>query len=628
MPTIVQLSSDLINKIAAGEVVERPASVVKELVENALDAGATKVEVELDGGGRDRILVADDGKGMSREDALLAIERHATSKLRDVEGLFSIESFGFRGEAVPAIASVSRMTLTTREPDALEGTRIEIEGGRVGAAESVGAPRGTTFEIRDLFFATPARRKFLKRPETEASHASEALVRLALARPDVSFSLRSSGRLVFQSPAIRDGRERIAAAIGKEIFEHLLEVDHALGTIRVRGFAASPGFSAPTARAIYTYVNGRFIRDRQLMHAIQRAYEGLLPAGRSPGLVVFIEVPPHEVDVNVHPQKLEVRFADPRGVYDALYRGISEALSTGDWLRREAKGPGGLPASKRYSVPASGQPAFDWQARYRQLGVQPGAGRGAPPPIGGPAIREAAAALWPRDGDREAASGTGSSAVPPSAGLDPAGTFAGHPDLDPAGEIPSVEAGQFGSLRYIGQLGSTYLLCEAPAGDLLILSLHAIRERLTLQQLGADVRDGNAAGPPFLFPLIVDPGLANAKVLLHEHALLERIGFDLEPFGGTNFALKSVPSPVVGADYEDLLGGLAGILESAAAGQGEAHALAFLACVAAGFAEQNLTTEEALHLLEELDGADLELDCIHRRILVASVPIGALDQRR
>ncbi|HEY0840621.1 MAG TPA: DNA mismatch repair endonuclease MutL, partial [Vulgatibacter sp.] len=329
MALIRQLPSDVINKIAAGEVVERPSSVVKELVENALDAGATRVDVELSGGGRDRILIVDDGKGMSREDALLCIERHATSKLADAEGLFHIASFGFRGEAIPAIASVSRLTLTTREPDSLEGTRIVVEGGEVTAVEACGAPRGTTFEIRDLFYATPARRKFLKRPETESGHAAEALVRLALARPDVSFSLRSGDRTSFRSPAAPDPRERVAAAIGKDVFAHLLEVEHSRGTVRVHGLVASPAYSVPTPRAIYLFVNGRFVRDRPLQHAMQKAYEGLLPSGRSPALVLFVDLPPHEVDVNVHPQKMEVRFADPRGVYDAVARAIGDALGKG-----------------------------------------------------------------------------------------------------------------------------------------------------------------------------------------------------------------------------------------------------------------------------------------------------------
>lgn len=601
MTTIVQLSSDLINKIAAGEVVERPSSVVKELVENALDAGAKRIEVELEGGGRDRIRVTDDGRGMTKEDAALCIERHATSKLRDAEGLFQIESFGFRGEAVPAIASVSRLSLVTRVPDAVEGTRIEIEGGRIVSVEACGAPAGTTFEIRDLFFATPARRKFLKRPETEASHAAEALVRLALARPDVGFTLRSGGRISFQSPATEDPKERIAAAIGKEIFPHLLPVEARHGTIRIRGYAGSPAFSAPSTRAIYTFVNGRFIRDRQLLHAIQRAYEGLLPSGRSPGLVVFIDLPPSEVDVNVHPQKLEVRFAEPRAAYDALYRGLSEALSRGEWLEK-VEDPQAA-TGRMYSVPASPQPVFDWRARYRSLA---GEGRQPHGPLG-PEVREAAAALWPRPGDGEAVNqlpeGAAASLV----------SKAGPQALD--------------ALRPIGTLRGTFLLCEAPEGDLIILDLHAIRERLAWERLDAARTLGELKGPPFLFPVIVDVGASLGKVLLARGPLLLRLGVEVEPFGGTNFALKAVPAELVGADYDRLLHQLCDAIEAAPEGEGEDAALAVLACLSSSLSEHELTQGEGAELLDALSKTRGARRCIHDSIVVSKLPLESLERR-
>ncbi|AKU90393.1 DNA mismatch repair endonuclease MutL [Vulgatibacter incomptus] len=600
MSRIRPLPSDVINKIAAGEVVERPASVVKELVENSLDAGATRIEVDLDGGGRDRIQVVDDGRGMDREDALACIERHATSKLRDAEGLFHLASFGFRGEAIPAIASVSRMVLTTREPEALEGMRIEIEGGVVRSAEACGAPRGTSFTIRDLFYATPARRKFLKRPETEASHSTETLIRLALGRPDVAFTLRSGGRVAFQSGASPDLRERIAAALGKEIHPHLVPVEHVRGTVAVRGHVASPAWSAATARAVYTFVNGRCIRDRQLMHAIQRAYEGLLPQGRMPGGVLFLEIPPHEVDVNVHPQKLEVRFAEPRGVYDALLRAVSDALGRSKWLGAAAPDPAPEAAGKAYAVPASPQPSFDWQtaARYRPQAQpqfqQQGAG-----------IREAAQALWPREGDPALLAG---------ALL--------------AGAVPSAKGPEeLSGLRFIGQLGPAFLLCESASGGLAVMDLHACRERIAWSRLRRQVDEGQVAGKPFLFPMIVDLPAPDARLLAATLERARELGFDLEPFGGTTFALKAAPSLMAGADWDRLLADLARALDGRDRPEALAAGLSVIACQAAMLDQKALSEDEARALLDELASGDPEPRCLHGKPVVLEVSLTELARR-
>ncbi|WP_373045099.1 DNA mismatch repair endonuclease MutL [Vulgatibacter sp.] len=589
MSRIRVLSADVVNKIAAGEVVERPSSVVKEMVENALDAGATRVDVELADGGRQLIKVADDGHGMSREEALLSLERHATSKLRDAEGLFSIASFGFRGEAVPAIASVSRLTLITREPDALEGTRIEIEGGTLQLCEPAGAPRGTSFTIRDLFYAVPARRKFLKRAETESGHATEALIRLALARPDVGFSLRSGGRMVFQSPASTDVRERIAAAIGKEVFPHLLPVEHEHGFFAVRGHVASPEWSAPTNRAIYTYVNGRFVRDRQLLHAVGRAFAEVLPDGRFPSAVIFLDMPPGQVDVNVHPQKMEVRFSDPRGAYEAIYRAISETVRTADWLEAKGARNSSAPAPRHYEVPASPQPVLDWHARARagaSSALQAGEG-----------VREAAAALWPRAGDAEAAGAT-----------EPAGFFA--------------------SLRAIGQLARGYLVCESPAGDLVVLDRHAAHERITFQRLREAWAKGESAGQPFLFPATLELGIADARVLIEWLPQLAQLGFELEPFGGTTFALKAVPSALVGSEYPRVLGDLARELAGAERFDDVVQRLlALVACHGSSRIEQALTQDEAKALLGALDAAVASGSCPHGRPVVAEMSLAELEKR-
>lgn len=595
MSKIRRLSSDVINKIAAGEVVERPASVVKELVENAVDAGATRIEVALEGGGKRKIVVTDDGVGMSREDALLAFERHATSKLRDAEGLFHIGSFGFRGEAVPAIGSVSRMRILTRREEDVEGTKVEVEGGKVVTVEPCGAPKGTQVSVEDLFFAIPARRKYLKRDETEAGHAAEALIRIALAAPDIGFTLRSGGRVSFQSPAKADPKERIAAAIGKEIHAHLLEAAWEQGPISVRGFVASPDWSTTGTRAIYTFVNGRFVRDRQLLHAIQRAYADVLPPGRMPAAFLHFDLPPADVDVNVHPQKLEVRFAEPRAAYEAALRAVKEALRTTRWL--EAK-----PAPKVQFVPRSTQPSFDWRKGNS---------------IGGEVAREAAQALWPRPEDAVRV-------AEPAAPL-PLEEREEEPDYGD-GEAP----GFFSSLRYIGQFAGTYLVCEAE-GRLVILDQHAAHERLTFHRLREAWRQREPIGQPFLFPVIVDAGIADARLLIEHLDALREVGFDLEPFGGTSFSLKSIPAELAGVDYQRILSDMARELATVGAGRALDDAmtdiLATMACHASVRAHQALLPEEAERLLQDLDQIDFKSRCPHGRPVVAQITLAELEKK-
>ena len=336
MARIQLLPETLRNQIAAGEVIERPAAVVKELVENALDAGATRVEVDLLDGGRRLVSVRDDGTGMGREDALLCLQRHATSKLKTKEGLFAIASYGFRGEALPSMAAVSRFTLLTSEPDAVTGTRIEVDAGAAQKAEDAGAPPGTTVEVRDLFWNVPARRKFLKRAAAEQAQCVEAVLRLAIPRPDVHFTVRENGRALVQLPAgeKKDVLERRAEeALGREVRGNLLRFEGELRGIRAHGLAVSPIVEYSSARNVWLFVNGRAIRDRSLTHAVLRAYGELMPHGRYPGAIVFLAVPPGEVDVNVHPAKAEVRLADPRAAWDAIYSGLTRVLSrSSTWL--------------------------------------------------------------------------------------------------------------------------------------------------------------------------------------------------------------------------------------------------------------------------------------------------------
>ena len=346
MSRIQRLGDDLVNKIAAGEVVERPASVVKELVENALDAGATAVSVEIEGGGKSLIRVTDDGIGMDRDDAGKALERHATSKLRELDDLQRVVTHGFRGEALPSIASVSHLVLRTSEGAAPAGTEVEVRHGRLAHVRDTGHPRGTTVEVRDLFGAVPARRKFLRADGTESAHVAEAVTVLALARPGVGFTLRSAGRALIQAPGVEALPQRVFQLFGNALDE-LAPVDGGEGWARVRGFVARPDRPGASRSTVRLYVNGRPVRDRGIARALADAYREEAGRDLRGDAILFLEAPPHMIDVNVHPAKTEVRFAEPRMMWRAVQGAVRDALSTGARTIRRADraedGPAGEP---------------------------------------------------------------------------------------------------------------------------------------------------------------------------------------------------------------------------------------------------------------------------------------------
>ncbi|HVP66607.1 MAG TPA: DNA mismatch repair endonuclease MutL [Anaeromyxobacteraceae bacterium] len=586
MANVRVLPPDLVNQIAAGEVVERPGSVVKELVENALDAGARAIQVDVEDGGLSLVRVADDGSGMAREDALLALERHATSKLRDAAGLHSIATMGFRGEALPAIASVSRMRIDTSPAgDGLEpGTRVVLEGGRVVEVGEVARARGTTVEVRDLFFNTPARRKFMRSGPAEASHVSEAILRVALARTDVAFTLRSGGRVTLSTPAGAALADRAAAALGRDVHRHLIALDARQGDIRVRGVVASPDHSGATSRGLYLFVNGRYVRDRGAAFAVLRAYAGSLPAGRHPAGVLFLDTPLEAVDVNVHPQKLEVRFSDARTAYDAIYRAVSEALRPAPWLRHASAEP--------RAAPVAAEEAAE---------VLDAAARGAP------ALGDDLRLPFP----------------PPRATA-PGAAFA-------APEAPAGPPGYFGSLRFVGQHARTYLLCEAPGGTLVVIDQHASHERLLFHGLRKAFRERELCGQPYLVPPVVPLPAALARGLEASLADVRRLGLEVEPFGRDSFAVKAAPALLAGVPMQPLLSDLAEQLEQAARGEAVEEAidglLATMACHAAVRANQGLSREEAQALLDGLDAIDFKARCPHGRPVVVELPLAELEKR-
>jgi len=554
MPGIAVLPDALIDQIAAGEVVERPASVVKELGENALDAGARSVRISLEGGGTRLIEVTDDGSGMSREDAVLSVRRHATSKLRTAEDLLAIRTLGFRGEALAAIASVSRLVLRTALHGAPEGTEVRIEAGEPRVSPAAARP-GTQVRVEDLFGTVPARRKFLRRAETELKHVEDAVLRLALAHPEVAFRLEHDGRTIQVLPASAgDLHERIATALGPEVAPFLLPVEERRLGLAVHGVIASPEFSLSTARSLYVFVNGRHVRDRTLHFAVHRGLAPSLASGRQPAGVLFVEIEPSRVDVNVHPQKLEVRFAESAEVTDAVQAAISRAV-----LRASlAANPSRPPRSEDYAA-----------------AVERFLSRASAGPLALPEVR-----------DRPPANGEA------------------LPDRDAA-----PAPGYFSGLRPLGTLRGRALVCEGPGGALVVIDLHAARERVLAHRLERE------AAVPVEAPLL---GAALALTPAMESRLSARrealavAGIVVEQFGPDAFRLVGVPPALVAHRPEALVEAAVGSLEG---GQGAPEVRAALACAAAAEGREP-SADELRQLLAALDATEPGARVRHGRVVV------------
>jgi DNA mismatch repair protein MutL len=568
------LDEALINQIAAGEVVERPASVLKELGENALDAGARALQIQARGGGVELLSVSDDGSGMPRDDAERCVLRHATSKLRDAEGLLAIRTLGFRGEALAAIAAVSRLGLTTAEEGTRVGTHIVSVGGRTEPAADAPPIRGTTGLVEDLFFNVPARRKFLRREETESRHIEEAVLRLALGHPAVAFRLDLDGKRRLTLAAGEDLRERLAHAVGHEAHRHLLSVEERRLGLRVWGYLASPELTLSNARGLYFFVNGRYVRDRGLLSALQRALGGALPPGRQPVAALYLEMEPGSVDVNVHPQKTEVRFNDTRGVYDAVHAAIVHALEKAPW---RTPAPTSDPNGAHYA---------DAVERFLQRATSH--------------LGETSPFLTPFSAaERPLAFGQARPGV----------NEAAPPDY-------------FGALRHLGTLARRFLTLEGPGGTLVVLDVHAALERIHAARL----REDFVAGGPR------ERGLTQGAVQLppgeeerlrSAAAWLERLGIEVEPFGSGSLVLRALPPPLVDLDPVALLVELASALpagDEAPTLEGAAEAIALLACRAAEGAARRLGENEIRRLLEQLDRTPAWLGARHTRVVVLEMP--------
>jgi DNA mismatch repair protein MutL len=646
-PRIAVLPPALADQIAAGEVVERAASAVKELCENALDAGARRIEIEIEGGGRRLIRVVDDGGGMSPDEARLALRRHATSKIRQAQDLWGLATFGFRGEALPSIAAVSRLSLATKLPGATAGFRITVEAGLETEAREIGMPEGTQIEVRDLFFNTPARLKFQKTEATEAANVNEAVLRLALAHPETHFRLRVAGRVALDLPVHRDLPERVRAALARRGAGALHEAQGEEGGHHVRGFLAAPEAAATTARSTFLFVGRRFVRDRSLLHALALGYGELLEKARYPLAALFLEVPGGDLDVNVHPQKMEVRFARAAEVYAAVRHVVAGAVARAPWLpaprgairvhtlppvlplnSSQADGADGL----RWPAGGSGsaQLALSHATSVPRRATAPagGGGRAVAPFAGraaeGSAFGEVSAG---EAGRSTTAWGAASpSFLPPSS---PAFSPAATPGLSAA--APESDA-YFQSLTYIGQLDRTYLVCESE-GELVLIDQHAAHERVAVDRLRAAHRRREIRRQRLLFPIPVE--LDAAAVAAADATVMERLGFEVQRTGPATLLITAVPEILKDADLKpllsDVLGRLAdgdeGAALSGAAAEQFDHILATMACHSVVRAGDALSRPQAVALLAELDAVDLRTHCPHGRPVLLRLPLTEIERR-
>jgi DNA mismatch repair protein MutL len=590
------LPESLTNKIAAGEVVERPASVVKELVENALDSDCREVVVEIASGGKKLIRVSDDGSGMSRENALLSLERHATSKIATDGDLFSLSTLGFRGEALPSIASVSRFTLATRDRGSIEGTEIYVEGGKIKEVKSCGMAEGTVVEVRNLFFNTPARLKFMKSNETETGHVGDLLTRLAISRPEMRFTYQTDGKTVFRA-LNGDLRHRIVTLLGHSLADSLFPLESGIGGISVKGFIAGPDLNRSSASQIHTYINGRFIKDRVVQHAILTAYRNFMERGRYPVVVLFIDIPSGEVDVNVHPTKHEVRFREQGIVHDAIQNSVAFVLSAAPWLR----------AGTRSAPPFSALSTVG-ESRVAE-------------------VREALVRYRPEPEQQRTLQGTrdqGPGIRDKEFGIQDAELHTPHTVIR-----DQESTGFFSSLTVIGQFNAAYILCQDGA-DLVLIDQHAAHERVAFELLKAQFARDGLETQGLLFPDTMELSFRESAALQEHLAQITRLGFAPEPFGGATWLMKGVPLVLDGKDYlrafRDILEELMTLGRSHSFADALEGILARIACHSAVRGAHPLASSEIHSLFARMDSVDFASNCPHGRPVMCRITVGEIEK--
>jgi DNA mismatch repair protein MutL len=666
MGRIHVLSENVANKIAAGEVVERPASVAKELLENSLDAGATRIRIQVEAGGKKLIQITDNGCGMVRDDALLAFERHATSKIKNAEDLLSVSTLGFRGEALPSIGSVSRLRLETRDPDEDSGTVIEINGGKIFKVEEAGLPAGTSIAVRDLFFNIPARRKFLKAESTELSHIASLVTHYALAHPDKHFELHSASNAMLVAPPVAGYGERVYQVFGKEVLDQLIPIAAlqpleriglpqpppwrrkepecgagapareksgcenaaeetseneaaAFGELRVHGFVSKPEIQKLNRNSIYVFVNGRLIRDRLIQHAITEAYRNILPPTVFPVVLLFLDLPSGEVDVNVHPSKTEVRFRQQSVMHDFVRDSIRAALMKARPVPQFAIEISAHPTASP-SLTAGGRPASPdaaWRSPYASGVVQPFSLQApVPPPVSerfhfgeGISLDGNAALSLVRAPDPVLSSIPDDTCAPPIADEAEATS-----DLAPA----------LASLKPLGQIRDSFILAVNPEG-LWIVDQHVAHERVLFEKILKQRAAQRLESQRLLLPLILELTPAQQATFTEISDELARNGFEVEPFGARSVAVKIAPAGIDPAAVEHMLHELLdqfsreehGLnLEQMNLEKIRARIAASIACHAAIKVNMPLEQNKMEWLLQELAKTDCPMTCPHGRPVV------------
>jgi DNA mismatch repair protein MutL len=658
MGRIHVLPEHVANKIAAGEVVERPASVVKELLENALDAGATRIKISVEAGGKKLIQITDNGCGMVRDDAMLAFERHATSKIKDAEDLLSVATLGFRGEALPSIASVSRLRLETRDAGAAAGTILEINGGKIARVEEAGLPEGTSITVRDLFFNTPARKKFLKAESTELSHIASLVTHYALAHPEKHFELHSATNAMLVAPPVAGYSERVYQVFGKETLDQLIAVaaEQALehvglpqpppwrrvekdesddeaapadpGKMRLHGFVSKPEIQKLNRNSIYVFVNGRLIRDRLIQHGLTEAYRNIIPPSVYPVVLLFLELPPGEVDVNVHPSKTEVRFRQPTLMHDFVRDTVRAALMKArpapqftTEIRAHATASSGLtPGAREWEPPsdlatASGAPA---RALYDPAG-------GAGFALQAPSLPALSARFQFEGGIAVEAN----AAIPVARGLD---SFAeAIPETIPDnGCAPALDVSENASeedstlaalstLRPLGQIRNSFILAVNEDG-LWIVDQHVAHERVLFERILKQRAAQKVESQRLLMPIVLELSPAQQAIFAEIADELQHNGFEAEPFGARSVAVKVAPAGVDAAAVEHMLHELLDQIsreeQSLNLEKIRGRIAASIACHAAIKVNMPLEQNKMDWLLAELAKTDHPMSCPHGRPVV------------
>ena len=665
MGRIHVLSEIVANKIAAGEVVERPASVVKEMLENSLDAGATRIKISVEAGGRKLIQITDNGCGMVRDDAMLAFERHATSKIKDAEDLLSVATLGFRGEALPSIASVARLRLETRAPEEESGTVIEINGGKIARVEEAGLPPGTSITVRDLFFNTPARKKFLKSESTELSHIASLVTHYALAHPEKHFELHSATNAMLVAPPVAGYSERVYQIFGKETLDQLIavaarvaleriglpqpppwrrqEVDEdgeAIlpkdpGEMRIHGFVSKPEIQKLNRNSIFVFVNGRLIRDRLVQHALTEAYRNIIPPSVYPVVLLFLELPAGEVDVNVHPSKTEVRFRQQTVMHDFVRDSVRAALMKARPVPQFVTEMRAHATASQAMTPGAVTPVAEWEPSSAPVVVAgsallaSAARNGAPSSVMDsgfalqtPALAPVSARLQFEGGIAVEANAAipvarGLESIPLTRGPEPVPDHGCAPALEVDGDEPTLSS--LSSLKPLGQVRNSFILAVNEDG-LWIIDQHVAHERVLFERVLKQRLAQKVESQRLLMPIVVELSPAQQAVFAEISDELAHNGFDAEPFGARSVAVKVAPAGIEAVAVERMLHELLDQFsredQSLNLEKVRARIAASIACHAAIKVNMPLEQNKMEWLLTELAKTDHPMSCPHGRPVV------------